>query len=64
MPVIDRKPHCTLETWDTRGKTWVPDPAVYPSVAAATAAAAERGVYRVVLVTHGRSLEVDVFAIV
>ena len=64
MPQTDAPPHCLLESWDTSRKVWVPDPAPYESIATATAAAAERGVYRVVLVHGDRRLEMDIFAIV
>jgi len=64
MPQIDASPHCLLESWDTSRKVWVADPAFYESIAAATAAATERGVYRVVFVHGDRRLEMDLFAIV
>ena len=64
MPQTATQPHCLLESWDTSRKTWVADPAHHESIAAATAAAVERGVYRVVSVNGDRRLEMDVFAIV
>lgn len=64
MPQIDAEPYCVLETWDTVRKDWVPVPARHESVAAATSAATERGVYRVVFINRDRRLELDSFAIV
>ena len=63
MPEPAANPHCILESWDTARKTWVPVPAAYASIAAATAAAHDRGVYRVVVVNADRRLETDAFAI-
>ena len=64
MPQTDSPPHCILELWATNRKVWVADPAEHESIAAATAAANERGVYRIVLVNGDRRLEMDAFAIV
>jgi hypothetical protein len=64
MPQTDTQPHCLLESWDTSRKVWVADPAEHESIASATAAASERGVYRIVLVNGDRRLELDAFAIV
>lgn len=64
MPQTDAPPYCLLESWDTSRKVWVAAPALYESIATATAAAAERGVYRVVFVHGDRRLEMDLFAIV
>ncbi len=64
MPTTTDIPHCILEAWCTASKAWVPDPARYDSIASATAAARERGIYRVVVVSGERRLEDDPFAIV
>jgi hypothetical protein len=60
----DLEPHCVLEVWDTCRKAWAADTVTHRTVAEATAAALERGVYRVVLVCRGQRLELDVFAVV
>ena len=60
----DPEPHCVLEVWDTGRRVWMADTVAHRTIAEATAAALERGVYRVVLVSHGRRLEMDVFAVV
>lgn len=57
-------PHCILEVWDTASKTWVPTTARHDTIASATAAARERGVYRVVVVSGDRRLDTEPFAIV
>lgn len=64
MSVTTREPHCVLEAWDTGRKAWVAMPSQYASIAAATAAATERGIYRVVLVERSQKLPLDIFAIV
>jgi hypothetical protein len=64
MPQTDTQPHCLLELWEPSRKALAADPAEHESIAAATAAAADRCVYRVVLANAGRRLEVDAFAIV
>ena len=58
------QPHCLRESWEPSRKAWVADPAQHESIAAATAAATERGVYRIVVVNGDRRLEMDTFAIV
>lgn len=60
----DDPPLCRLESWDANAKAWMIDPTPYESIAAATQAAAERGIYRVVVVTGGRTVETEAFAIV
>lgn len=64
MPRTDAVPYCLLEAWDTGRKEWLVEPQEYESIAAATAAATDRGVYRVVLVTATQRVEMDAFAIV
>ena len=64
MQQADIACHCRLESWHMAPKAWVADPTRHESIAAAMAAATERGVYRVVLVNGDRSLEVEVFAVV
>jgi hypothetical protein len=64
MPQTATQPHCLLELWEPIRKAWVAAPAHHESIAAATAAAVERGVYRVVFVNRDRRLEMDAFAIV
>lgn len=57
-------PQCRLESWDANAKAWVTDPTPYESIAAATKAATERGVYRVVVVKGERTVDTEAFAIV
>ena len=64
QPHADVEPHCVLEVWDTARRAWTADAVAYPTIAEATAAAIERGVYRIVLVGRGQRLELDVFAVV
>lgn len=64
MPLPDVTPHCLLESWDTTARAWVTDTAEHESIAAATAAATERGVYRIVFVSGERRLEMETFAVV
>jgi len=64
MPQNSTQPHCLLESWETSRKVWVAARAHHESIAAATAAATERGVYRIVVVNGDRRLEMDTFAIV
>lgn len=64
MPQPHAMPRCLLESWDTTARAWVADPAEHASIAAATAAATDRGMYRVIVVNGDRRLELETFAIV
>lgn len=64
MKTTANVPHCILEVWDTSSKAWVPDPTRHETIASATAAAQERGIYRVVVVSGDRRLDIEPFAII
>lgn len=63
-PSADPEPHCVLEAWDTGRKAWVADTVAHRTIAEAIAAASDRGIYRIVLVSRGGRLELEVFAVV
>lgn len=64
MPPNANVPHCVLEVWDTATKAWMTDRARHETIAEATAAATERGIYRVAVVNGDRCLYIQPFAII